>query len=68
MELLFCLYGDQLVFWPFLCPDGIGFNKYVVDLVYLPTNKSNYISRGTKSVFGNIDLPFKMLALRLDFR
>ncbi|CAC5411397.1 unnamed protein product [Mytilus coruscus] len=30
-------------FCSFLCPDGIGLNKYVVDVVYLPTDKSNYI-------------------------
>ena len=56
-------------FWPFLCPDGVGFIENVVDFVYLPTNKAYYTpGRGKKSVFGNIDLPFKMLALRMDFR
>jgi hypothetical protein len=34
----------------------------------LPTNKEYYtIGKGNKSVFGNIDLPFRVLALKIDF-
>ena len=55
-------------FWPMLCPAGDGFIKEVVGVSDLPTNKHNYIpGKGKKSVFGNIDLPFRMLALRLNF-
>lgn len=55
-------------FWPMLCPDGDGFIKEVVGVFDLPTNKLNYIpGKGKKSVFGNIDLPFRMLAMRLNF-
>lgn len=56
-------------FWPFLCPSGDGFISQVIGFEYLPTNKEGFTSgKGRSSVFGNIDLPFRMLALRLDFR
>ena len=55
-------------FWPMICPAGDGFIKEVVGVSDLPTNKHNYISgKGKQSVFGNIDIPFRMLALRLNF-
>ncbi|CAG2242111.1 unnamed protein product [Mytilus edulis] len=55
-------------FWPMLCPTGEGFIKEVKGCIDLPTNKKFYTSgKGNKSVFGNIDLPFRVLALRLDF-
>jgi hypothetical protein len=53
-----------------LCPAGDGFNKEVVGVSDLPTNKHNYMyipGNGKKSVFDNIYLPFRMLALRLNF-
>lgn len=56
-------------FWPFLCPFGDRFIDQVVAYTYLPTNKTSFLpGRSKKSVFGNIDLPFKVLALRMDFR
>ncbi|XP_076079152.1 uncharacterized protein LOC143049377 [Mytilus galloprovincialis] len=56
-------------YWPFLCPKGDRFIDQVLGFYYLPTNKANFLpGRGNKSVFGNIDLPFKVLALRMDFR
>ncbi|XP_069112417.1 uncharacterized protein [Argopecten irradians] len=69
-------YGTMVVplwrsasFWPFLCPTGDGYIPEVVGMVYLPTNKQSYMpGRGNKYLFGNVDLPFRMLALRLDFR
>ena len=51
-----------------LCPTGEGFIKEVKGCIDLTTNKKFYTSgKGNKSVFGNIDLPFRVLALRLDF-
>ena len=56
-------------FWPFICPNGDGFIREVVQVLDLPTNKSSfYPGKGNKSVFGNIDLPFRVIALRVDFR
>lgn len=56
------------IFWPFLCSCGDGFRPEVVGILHLPTNKDSYsLGRGNKSVFGRIDLPLKMIALRLDF-
>ncbi|CAG2190707.1 unnamed protein product [Mytilus edulis] len=48
-------------YWPFLCPKGDRFIDQVLGFYYLPTNKANFLpGRGNKSVFGNIDLPFKV--------
>ena len=56
-------------FWPYLCPAGDGFIWEVVGTIYLPTNKGDFTpGKGKKSVFGNIDLPFRVMALRMDFR
>ena len=68
-------YGTVIVplwrsasFWPLLCPSGKDFIPNVVSYVYLPTEKSFYTPGKSKTfVFGNIDLPFSMLALKLHF-
>ncbi|XP_068204679.1 uncharacterized protein [Palaemon carinicauda] len=55
------------LFWPFLCPTG-SFIPEVVDWFDLPINRENYVSsRSGKGMFGNIDLNFRMLALKVDF-
>ena len=55
-------------YWPMLCPSGKDFISEVVDFIDLPTNKDAYIpGKSKKSIFGNVDLTFRMLALRLDF-
>ena len=55
-------------FWPFLCPSGDGYIQEVVQVIDLPTNKSTFLpGKGNKSVFGKIDLPFRVIAIRLDF-
>lgn len=55
-------------FWPLLCPTGEYFIDPVKFCVDLPTSKQFYIpGKSKKSIFGNVDLSFRMLALRLDF-
>jgi hypothetical protein len=50
-----------------LSPTSEGFISEVKGCIDLPTNKECYaLGRGNKSVFGNIDLPFKVLALKID--
>ena len=56
------------VFWPFLCPNGI-FRREIVDWFDLPIEKHFYVKSKTgKGIFGNMDLNFRMLALKVDFR
>ena len=72
VKLIVLLYypcESRQVFWPMLCPAGDGFIKEVVGVSDLPTNKHNYMyipGKGKRSVFDNIYLPFRMLALRLN--
>ena len=56
------------VFWPFICPNG-SFIKEVVDWCDLPIEKKYYVRcRNGKGVFGNVDLHFRMLALKINCR
>ena len=56
------------MFWPFLCPNGI-FRREIVDWFDLPIEKHFYVKSKTgKGIFGNMDLNFRMLALKVDFR
>lgn len=56
-------------FWPFLCPDGKHFIYGVREYKVLGTDRCCYIpSRSGTGIFGNVDLKFRMLALRMDFR
>ena len=58
-----------LPYWPMLSPSGDGFISEVKYSIDLPTNKNAYIpGKSKKAIFGNVDLTFRMLALRLDFR
>lgn len=69
-------YGTVIVpqwksarFWPFLCPDGNSFAFYVKEVVQLETAERFYTSsKSGQGIFGNTDLNFPMLALRIDFR
>lgn len=55
-------------FWPVLCPDG-KFISNVIDWFDLPTNKEFYTTcKNGKGMFGNADLKFRMLALKLNFQ
>ena len=56
-------------YWPMLNPTGNGFIDQVINYIDLPTEKEFYTpGKSKKSLFGNTDLTFRMLALRLDFR
>ncbi|CAC5423237.1 unnamed protein product [Mytilus coruscus] len=56
-------------YWPMLCPNGGDFTDQVTAYVELPSGKEFYTPGKSKNaIFGNTDLKFKMLALRLDFR
>ena len=62
------LWGS-VSFWPIFSPSGDGFIKEVKGCINLPTNKI-FVNpgKGKNGVFGNIDLPFRMLALKIDYR
>jgi hypothetical protein len=54
-------------FWPLL-NQGNRFISNVIDWIDLPTNKESYIScKNGKGIFGNGNLKFRMLALRVIF-
>ncbi|CAC5408527.1 unnamed protein product [Mytilus coruscus] len=56
-------------YWPVLCPNGGDFTDQFITHVELPSGKEFYTpSKSKKAIFGNTDLTFNMLALRLDFR
>ena len=55
-------------FGPMLCPGGDDFIDQVNGYIYLPTKKEFYSpGKGNKAIFGNVDLTFRMLALRIYF-
>jgi hypothetical protein len=55
-------------FWPMLCPGGDGFIDQVKGYTDLSTEKEFYSPGKSKNaIFGNVDLTFRMLALRIDF-
>lgn len=55
-------------FWPMLCSDGSNSNCFVKGVVYLPTLKDFYVcGKSYESMFGNVDLDFPMLCLKIDF-
>ncbi|KAL5020239.1 hypothetical protein ScPMuIL_003131, partial [Solemya velum] len=55
-------------FWPLLCGKENLFIKNVIDYIELPGKKEYYtISKTGSGIFGNKDLYFRMLALKLDF-
>ena len=55
------------LFWPMICPDGEHFASFIVDWMELPTFKEAYISGSCNSVFGNENLNFSVIALRVHF-
>ena len=56
-------------FWPMLCLQDGSFMHWVKDTLDLPTVKSSYTPcKSGQGIFGNADLKFRMLALKLDFR
>ena len=53
---------------PISSPTGEGLISEVKCCIDLPTTKEYYtLGKGNKSVFGNIDLLFRVLALKIDF-
>ena len=54
-------------FWPMICPDGSRFADFIVDWMELPTFREAFIPSSCNSVFGNENLKFRMLALRIHF-
>ena len=54
-------------YWPLISVAGGGFIPEVVGCVDLPTKKEYYVPGKFASMFGKIDLPFRMLALRFNF-
>jgi hypothetical protein len=55
-------------YWSILSPTGEEFISEVKGCIDLPTNKECYaLGKGNKSVFGNIDLRLRVLALKTDF-
>ena len=54
-------------FWPMICDEDNTFKEFVVDCMDLPPWKNAFIPGKCGGNFGNQDLKFRMLALRLDF-
>ena len=68
-----CAFGTVVVphwqsasFWPLIADDS-GFISEVKAYVELPVRKEFYQPGKVGDMFGKVDLPFKMLALRIDF-
>ena len=56
-------------FWPMLCLEDGSFIHSVKDMIDLPRHKSSHIPcKSGRGIFGNNDLKFRMLALKIDFR
>ena len=55
-------------FWPLLCTREGYFVKHVQDWFDLPTGKQDYCTcKNGSGIFGKINLPFRMLAIYVDF-
>ena len=54
-------------FWPMISAGGDKFSDFVVDWMDLPSLKEAFIPGRCNSVFGNENLNFRMLALRIHF-
>ena len=54
-------------FWPMICEGNNVFKDFILDYMDLPTGKIAFLPGKCRSVFGNEDLNFRMLALRVDF-
>ena len=65
-SLVVSLWRSAL-FWSMICQDGKRFASFIVDWMELPTFEEAYISGNCNSVFGNENLNFMMIALRVHF-
>ena len=54
-------------FWPMICSDGWHLNDFILAWMDLPTSKEAFTAGSCGSLFGNEDLHFRMLALRVRF-
>lgn len=54
-------------FWPMISAGGDKFSDFIVDWMDLPSLKEAFIPGRCNSVFGNENLNFRMLALRIHF-
>ena len=54
-------------FWPMICSDGWHLNDFIIAWMDLPTSKEAFTAGSCGSLFGNEDLHFRMLALRVRF-
>lgn len=77
LHMSICLaYGVLVVplwrsssFWPMLCAEDGSFIHNIKEIIDLPTDKSSYIPcKSGRGMFGNDNLKFRMLALKIDFR
>ena len=54
-------------FWPMLSVDGIHFKDFVISFMVIPTTKEFFTPGFCNSIYGNQDLSFRVLALRVQF-
>ena len=54
-------------FWPMLIADGINFKDFVISFMDIPSSKEFFTPGFCNSIFGNQDLSFRVLALRVQF-
>jgi hypothetical protein len=67
-EQLFCIDGNrQIISQVYLLQVKSSLMRLRAVLIYQLTKEYNTICKGNKSVFGNIDLLFRVLALKIYF-
>ena len=54
-------------FWPMICGNGVEIEPFIIDWLDLPTDRGSFTPGLCQSIFGNEDLNFRMLALRICF-
>ncbi|KAH3847037.1 uncharacterized protein LOC127873650 isoform X1 [Dreissena polymorpha] len=59
---------ESAAFWPLITDGKGGYSKNVKDVYILPQTGVINPGRGNNGLFGNEHLPFRMLALRFDWR
>ena len=56
-------------FWTVFCRDGVHWNSFVIDWLFLPKFPGLFIKgKARNSLFGSRPLNFDVIALRIDFR
>ena len=54
-------------FWPMICADGVNFSNFIINWMDIPSSKEAFTPGRCNSIFGDDDLSFRMLALRIRF-